>query len=43
MRPERLYLNDIIEAADVIARFLRGVGEVEFIFYAWAEDFVKEV
>jgi uncharacterized protein with HEPN domain len=31
MRPERLYLNDIIEAADAISRFLAGVGEADFM------------
>ncbi|MDW8382528.1 MAG: DUF86 domain-containing protein [Verrucomicrobiota bacterium] len=31
MRPERLYLNDILAAADAIARFVRGVSEVEFM------------
>jgi uncharacterized protein with HEPN domain len=31
MRPERLYLNDIIEAADAIFRFLTGVGEADFM------------
>ncbi len=27
MRPERLYLTDIVEAADAIDRFLAGIGE----------------
>ncbi|MCX7790403.1 MAG: DUF86 domain-containing protein [Chloroflexaceae bacterium] len=27
MRPERLYLTDIVDAADAVARFLRGVDE----------------
>ncbi len=31
MRPEKLYLSDIIEAADAIARFLSGVGEDSFM------------
>lgn len=31
MRPERLYLTDIVEAADSIARFLRGVDEAAFM------------
>ncbi|MCX7818875.1 MAG: DUF86 domain-containing protein [Kiritimatiellae bacterium] len=31
MRPERLYLNDILEAADAIARFLHGVSEAQFM------------
>ncbi|MFN3919516.1 MAG: hypothetical protein ACK4JF_04420 [Methylohalobius sp.] len=28
MRPERLYLTDIVEAADAIERFLRGISQV---------------
>jgi uncharacterized protein with HEPN domain len=31
MRPERLYLSDIVEAAEAIARFLDGVREEEFL------------
>lgn len=31
MRPERLYLTDIVDAADAIARFLRGVDEAAFV------------
>src|SRR5436853_5587026 len=31
MRPERLYLNDIVEAADAIAGFLAGIGVAEFL------------
>lgn len=31
MRPERLYLNDIVEATDAIAKFLEGVQEEEFL------------
>src|SRR6185295_19623729 len=31
MRPERLYLLDIIEAAESIRRFLAGVGESDFL------------
>jgi len=31
MRPERLYLSDIVEAAEAIARFLDGVREAEFL------------
>lgn len=31
MRPERLYLSDIVEAADAIARFLHGVDEAAFM------------
>jgi uncharacterized protein with HEPN domain len=31
MRPERLYLNDIIEAADSIQGFLDGIQESEFL------------
>jgi uncharacterized protein with HEPN domain len=31
MRPERLYLLDIIEAADSIRRFLTGVKESDFV------------
>jgi len=31
MRPERLYLTDIIEAADAIQEFLEGVSEAEFL------------
>jgi uncharacterized protein with HEPN domain len=31
MRPERLYLSDIIEAADAIGNFVEGIEEAEFI------------
>ncbi|MCS6880311.1 MAG: DUF86 domain-containing protein [Oscillochloridaceae bacterium] len=31
MRPERLYLTDIVDAADAIARFLHGVDEAAFM------------
>jgi uncharacterized protein with HEPN domain len=31
MRPERLYLQDIVEAADAIERFLQGIGQPEFL------------
>jgi uncharacterized protein with HEPN domain len=31
MRPERLYLVDIVEAADAIEDFLRGVDEAHFV------------
>lgn len=31
MRAERLYLTDIVEAADAIERFLRGVNEADFM------------
>ena len=31
MRPERLYINDILEAADAIERFIEGVSEGDFI------------
>jgi uncharacterized protein with HEPN domain len=31
MRPERLYLHDIVEAADDIASFTRGAGYDEFV------------
>lgn len=31
MRPERLYLTDIVEAVDAIARFLQGVDETAFM------------
>lgn len=31
MRPERLYLTDIVDAADAIARFLHGVDEATFM------------
>ncbi|HKI03193.1 MAG TPA: HepT-like ribonuclease domain-containing protein [Thermoanaerobaculia bacterium] len=31
MRPERLYLSDIVEAAAAIAKFLDGVQEQEFL------------
>ncbi|WP_460194762.1 HepT-like ribonuclease domain-containing protein [Thermosynechococcus sp. FA-CM-4201] len=31
MRPERLYLLDMIEAADAIARFLKGVKASDFM------------
>ena len=31
MRPERLYLTDIVEAADAIARFLKEIGESDFM------------
>lgn len=30
MRPERLYLTDIIEAADAIATFVLGMAETDF-------------
>jgi uncharacterized protein with HEPN domain len=31
MRPERLYLSDIVEAAEGIRRFVEGLDESEFI------------
>lgn len=31
MRPERLYLLDIVEAAEAIARFLQGVEPEQFV------------
>lgn len=31
MRRERLYLTDIVEAADAIRGFLEGVSEIEFL------------
>lgn len=31
MRPERLYLTDMVEAADGIARFLSGVSREDFM------------
>lgn len=31
MRPERLYLMDIVEAADAISRFLKDVDETTFM------------
>lgn len=31
MRPERLYLNDIVEAVDSIEGFLDGIEEPEFL------------
>jgi uncharacterized protein with HEPN domain len=31
MRPERLYLQDIVEAADAIQSFLAGLTEAEFL------------
>ena len=31
MRPERLYLSDIVEAADAIAEFLEDVPEEQFL------------
>ena len=31
MRPERLYLKDIVEAADAIAGFLGGIEEADFL------------
>lgn len=31
MRPERLYLNDIVEAVDSIEGFLDGIQESEFL------------
>ena len=30
MRPESLYLTDIVEAADAIRRFVEGVGREQF-------------
>lgn len=30
MRPERLYLVDIVEAADAIGRFLEGISRETF-------------
>lgn len=37
MRDERLYLTDIVEAADAISRFLAGVNEEE-----WSEDEMRQ-
>lgn len=31
MRPERLYLADIVEAADAIGRFLEGISQEAFM------------
>jgi uncharacterized protein with HEPN domain len=31
MRPERLYLSDVVSAADAIERFIRGVAEEDFL------------
>ncbi|WP_299645271.1 DUF86 domain-containing protein [uncultured Chloroflexus sp.] len=31
MRPERLYLTDMVEAADAIERFLRGISSADFM------------
>lgn len=31
MRPERLYLTDIIQAVDAIERFLKGISEGDFM------------
>lgn len=31
MRPERLYLSDIVEATDAIEQFLGGIAEAEFL------------
>ncbi len=31
MRPERLYLTDIVEASEAIARFLKGLNEDAFM------------
>ncbi|GIV71406.1 HepT-like ribonuclease domain-containing protein [Caldilinea sp.] len=31
MRPERLYLIDILQAAEAIERFLKGIGESDFM------------
>jgi uncharacterized protein with HEPN domain len=31
MRPERLYLSDVVEAVDAIAGFLDGIQETEFL------------
>ena len=31
MRPERLYLSDIVEATDAIEQFLGGLAEAEFL------------
>lgn len=31
MRPEELYLADIVEAADAVRRFVEGVGPAEFL------------
>lgn len=30
MRPEELYLTDIVDAADAVERFLEGIGPQEF-------------
>jgi uncharacterized protein with HEPN domain len=37
MRPERLYLSDIVEAIDAIDQFLGGLAEAEFL----ANDLVR--
>ena len=31
MRPERLYLTDMVDAADAIGRFVTGVGYDDFV------------
>lgn len=31
MRPEELYLTDIVDAADAIARFLEGISKEDFM------------
>ncbi|MFN3763765.1 MAG: DUF86 domain-containing protein, partial [Anaerolineae bacterium] len=31
MRPERLYLTDIVEASEAIARFLKDISEDAFM------------
>jgi uncharacterized protein with HEPN domain len=31
MRPEKLYLIDIVEAAEAIQRFIDSIGEQEFL------------
>ena len=31
MRPEKLYLTDIVEAADAIERFMVGLDEAKFL------------
>ena len=40
MRPEELYLTDIVEAADAIQRFIEGIHMA--LRLAWVEDTREE-
>ena len=42
MRPERLYLTDILEAVDAIGRFLKGLDEEAFLANEMAQSAVLQ-